>query len=161
MAETAQTQEQTGPPLPPWMFTYIVNPLMRLILRSPLHGMVSERLLLLTYTGHKSGKKYTIPVGYTRENGTLYVLTHSPWWRNFQQPAEVRVRLQGEMIGGTAEVVSDIEAVIGYIRSEMARDPEMSARRFGLELEEGEHPDRSQLETAARGGHLIAIDLHE
>jgi hypothetical protein len=32
------------------------------LLRSPLHGFMDRSTLLLTYTGHKSGKAYTTPV---------------------------------------------------------------------------------------------------
>jgi len=39
-----------------------VNQAMQTILRSPLHGMVSSTVLLITFTGRKSGNTYTTPV---------------------------------------------------------------------------------------------------
>jgi hypothetical protein len=36
---------------------------MRALLRSPLHGLLSGMLMLLSYTGRKSGRTYTIPIG--------------------------------------------------------------------------------------------------
>jgi hypothetical protein len=44
----------------------IGNVFVRLLLRSPFHGWLSDNVLLLTYTGRKSGKRYTIPVAYGR-----------------------------------------------------------------------------------------------
>jgi len=57
----------------------IINPLMKLLLRSPLHTLVSGSLLLLTFTGTKTGNEYTTPVGYWVKDGRLIVTTHSPW----------------------------------------------------------------------------------
>ena len=36
-----------------------VNRAMKLVLRSPMHGLVSKTVLLITFTGCKSGKTYT------------------------------------------------------------------------------------------------------
>ncbi len=52
----------TKPP-PLWLFRAL-NPLMRALLRSPFHGLLSGMLMLLSYTGRKSGRTYTIPIGY-------------------------------------------------------------------------------------------------
>jgi hypothetical protein len=40
------------------------NDFMSWFLRSPLHGLLSNGMMLLTVTGRKTGKKYTTPVGY-------------------------------------------------------------------------------------------------
>ncbi len=41
---------------------HAVNPLVAGILRSRVHSLLSGRLMLLTYTGRKSGRARTIPV---------------------------------------------------------------------------------------------------
>jgi hypothetical protein len=43
-------------------FTRLMNKFPAMLLRSPLHGLMSKRFLLLTFTGRKSGRKHTIPV---------------------------------------------------------------------------------------------------
>ena len=45
------SQTPTVPPM--------VTNIMKFVLRSPLHGMVSKTVLLITFTGRKSGKTYT------------------------------------------------------------------------------------------------------
>ena len=52
MSQTTQT-----PTVPP-----LVTRAMKLVLRSPVHKMVSKTVLLITFTGRKSGKTYTTPV---------------------------------------------------------------------------------------------------
>ena len=47
------------------------------VLRSPLHGMLSNGMMLITVIGRKTGKEYTLPVGYYPENGRLWILTSS------------------------------------------------------------------------------------
>ncbi len=45
------------------------NPVMSALLRLPLHGLLSRQVFLLTYTGRRSGRQYTLPVGYTPPAG--------------------------------------------------------------------------------------------
>ena len=42
------------------------NAVVRPLLQSPLHSVVSGRLMLLDYTGGKTGKQYSFAVGYMR-----------------------------------------------------------------------------------------------
>lgn len=44
----------------------IANPVVTWLLRSSLHGILSGSTLLITVTGRKSGRIYTIPVNYVR-----------------------------------------------------------------------------------------------
>jgi hypothetical protein len=43
------------------------------ILRSPLHRVLSKSTLLITLSGRKSGKLYTLPVNYVREGDILWI----------------------------------------------------------------------------------------
>src|SRR5262249_17743027 len=42
----------------------VINPVIRALLRSPVHGLMSKSLMLITFTGRKSGRRYTTPVRY-------------------------------------------------------------------------------------------------
>jgi hypothetical protein len=63
--------------MPRWLRLLIKlqNPMMRWLLRSPLHGLVSKVYLLLSVTGRKSGKVYVVPVQYAQQGDTLLILT--------------------------------------------------------------------------------------
>ena len=52
------------------------NGFMSWVLRSPLHGMLSNGMMLITVTGSKTGKKYTTPVEYFLEDDHLLVMTN-------------------------------------------------------------------------------------
>ena len=77
-----------------------------MLLRSPLHRLVSGRLALITFTGRVSGRSYTIPVRYERTDGVLEIPVMWPerkrWWRNLREEADVRLRLQGRELAGRA-----------------------------------------------------------
>jgi hypothetical protein len=89
------------------------------LLRSPLHRLASGSLLLITYRGRSSGRRFTIPVMYAERGGTLTIFVGHPerkkWWWNVRVGAEVEVRLRGRRLRGQAEVVRDSAAVETYV----------------------------------------------
>lgn len=100
------------------MMLHAPNLLVRAILRSPAHRLLSNRVLLLTYTGRRTATAYTIPVQYVAERDTLRVKVGVPerklWWRNLRRPAtavRVRLRLRGRDLAATAEVRERDDAV--------------------------------------------------
>jgi F420H(2)-dependent quinone reductase len=58
------------------------NPFMRLVLGSRAHRMMSSRLMLLSFTGRRTGRSYTTPVSYVREGTNLLVPGGGAWWKN-------------------------------------------------------------------------------
>ncbi len=64
----------------------VVNPPVKLLLRSPAHGLASGRLALITVTGRRSGRAFTIPAGYRRDGDRVTIAVGWPesklWWRN-------------------------------------------------------------------------------
>jgi len=47
-------------------FARVMNRIPATVLRSPLHPMMSGKYLLLSFTGRKSGRRYTTPVAYLK-----------------------------------------------------------------------------------------------
>jgi hypothetical protein len=54
-----------------------VNRAMKLVLRSPAHGMIDKTVLLITFIGRKTGKTYTTPVSYSQYEDQIYIFTHA------------------------------------------------------------------------------------
>ena len=102
------TQTSVHYPKPPRSVRILANAIATIILRSPWHRMRSERLLLLTFTGRKSGKEFTTPMRYVQEGETLKLqVVRSPWWKNLVGEATVHVLLHGELRTGIAEVLPE------------------------------------------------------
>ncbi len=49
------------------------NPIMAGVLRSPLHGLLSQSFMLIRVTGRKSGRMISTPVNYVRDGSALWV----------------------------------------------------------------------------------------
>jgi len=93
------------------VFNRTGNQLVRLLLQSPLHPVVSRRLALITVTGRRSGRDFTFPVGYRQDGDRVTITVMWPerkvWWRNLRGGGRVRIRLRGEQRTGHAEVQGD------------------------------------------------------
>ena len=76
----------------------IINPIMRLVLRSPMHGILSGSVMLITFTGRNSGRVFTTPVRYVRVGDKVrcYTTPETQWWRNIRGGADVVLRIAGE-----------------------------------------------------------------
>jgi F420H(2)-dependent quinone reductase len=100
------------------------NRVVALLLRSPLHPLVSRQLALITVTGRRSGRQHTLPVGYKQSDERLTIPVLWPqrklWWRNLRDGAPVRLRLRGADRGGQAHASVDDS---GAVTVEVLLDP--------------------------------------
>ena len=91
-----------------------INPLVRLVLRSPAHGLLSGHLALLSVTGRRSGRTFTFPVGYDRDGDRVTIGVDWPerkrWWRNLSEDSRVEIWLAGVRRAGTARAHGDEHA---------------------------------------------------
>ena len=127
-----------------------------LLLRSPLHRLMSGRFLLLTYRGRRTGRRYTLPAAYRRRGDELILTTDSSWWRNFSEPSPVTVRVAGRPRSGTAQAVRDPQQVADALRYLVEGQPSY-ARLAGIERSEDGTPDAEGFQRAARERILIRI----
>ena len=117
-------------------WTTRLNPLVVRMLRSPLHHVIGGGLMLITVTGRRTGRRYTIPVGYQRDGEVLHVLVskapRKQWWRNFRAPAALEVELRGERFDAVGRVVEPgSEQFFAVVEATLRRLP-MLARQFGI-----------------------------
>jgi deazaflavin-dependent oxidoreductase (nitroreductase family) len=116
-----------------WSMNKIVNPLVRSILHSPLHKLMSATLLLITYRGRKTGLKYSLPVQYVQNGNFIYIMPGMPelktWWRNLKKSAPVQLALRGQTLAGNAIVLkadTDSEEILGSLGLYLRRFPAMA-----------------------------------
>ena len=109
------------------------NDFMSWVLRSPLHGMLSKGMMLITVTGRKTEKKYTTPVEYYDQGGYLWVITsrNRTWWRNLKGGADVSLLMKRKAVSAFGEAVLDESEVEAQLREYVRRMP-VSARALGL-----------------------------
>lgn len=138
------------------------NPLMKLLLRSPWHGVASNEVMLITVTGRKSGKKYTTPVNYVRDGDVLSVLTHArrTWWRNLRGGAPVTIVLCGKTIETIGTAYEKAEDVVDLFLQHLQVAPKY-ATIFNVEVDSEGQPQRASAEAAAAGKVMVEIELPE
>ena len=139
----------------------VVNRVMAVLLCSPLHILMSSSILLIRFTGRRSGVRRTTPVRYLRESeGRLVCLTsrQTAWWHNFREPASVELRLAGRRVPATAqafpEAATEIEAVL---RRMLAVHPS-DAAYHGIDAKPGTVAEE-QLREAVANDVLVAFTL--
>jgi deazaflavin-dependent oxidoreductase (nitroreductase family) len=113
------------------------NDFMAWVLRSPFHGMLSG-MMLITFTGRKTGKTYTTPVGYYEEGGYLWVITSRDrtWWRNLKGGANVKLLLKRKPVNGYAETELDDKTVEALMYKYVKYIPQ-AAKPMGIRVENG------------------------
>lgn len=136
-----------------------LNQLMTFLLRSPVQGPLGNQLLLLTFTGRKSGKTFTTPLGYTRQGNTVVLFTDHPWYKNLQENSSVTLRLQGKQVKGTAEVVHDDKEKIAQELAAFVRQRPNGARAYNVTLDAAKQPDPISVQQAAQLFTLIYVHL--
>jgi hypothetical protein len=95
-------------------FVSRLNPVLIALLHSPLHFLASGGLMTLRYRGRKSGRTITIPCGYQRWEDRVDVLVskapRKKWWRNFETPGRVELRVRGQRLEGKALIIAADES---------------------------------------------------
>jgi deazaflavin-dependent oxidoreductase (nitroreductase family) len=148
------------PPLPEAAYR-LVNPFFEALLRSPLHFLVSDRLLLIAFTGRRSGREFTTPVAYDREGETLAITstTDSDWWRNLRGGQPVTVHLQGERRRAIAELTEDTETVAQYLRRYIERNGTENTGVVSVRIEDGYTPTLDELRQATEDIVVVRVYL--
>lgn len=102
----------------PESFFVFINVVVRLLLKSPFHSLMSGNVLLINYTGRTSGKNYSTPVRYFKDGRIIRCFTseHVEWWRNVSANPHVTL-----LVGGVSKQ---------YQARVLERDPEVIRRRL-------------------------------
>ena len=141
-------------------YRYVLNPVMRGLLRSPLHGITSRNICIVHFTGRKSGRKLNTPLSYTREGNVVRLLSNQTtrWWVNLRgEGVRVDIEIGRQRYPGTAALLEgDSEALREGVRTFIRALPR-DARVYGLKLDaEGEVVEDS---LAAIAGELILAEV--
>lgn len=137
----------------------VANDLVTFLLSSPLHKLISNQLLLLTYTGRKSGKQVTVPLGYVREGNTILLLTDHAWYKSLLTNPQVSLRIQGKTYMGSAEVTADDKAEVEREMIYFVKQRPGGARAYGVKMLPSDEPDLETVKQAAQRFTAIRIPL--
>ncbi len=149
MAEMSQS-----PTVPP-----LVTQSMKLMLRSPLHRMVSNTILLISFRGRKTGKTYTTPVCYSQYGNEVHIFTHAGWWKNLLGGASVSLRLRGQDVQGTADAIAEDKRVVAAGLAAHLQKVPSDCRYYGVTLDGQGKPNQQEVEKAVQSVVMIRVRL--
>ncbi len=132
----------------------VLNVFMRPLLRLPFPTPLTKRLMLVSFTGRKTGKVYQQPLSYVQKGDTLLNPGGGKWKLNLREDQPVRIRLRGHNVFARPEFVKDpdeIERLIGVMSAE---NPTVGAFVAIPKGPDG-RLDRSRLEAAVKYGFQI------
>jgi hypothetical protein len=143
-------------------YRYFLNPVMRSLLRSPLHGITSHNIGIVHFSGRKSGRKLSTPLSYTQEGNIVRLLSsrNTQWWLNFRgEGVAVEMEIARQRYPGTAVLLEgDSEALREGVRRFIHALPR-DAKVYGLALDANKEVVETSLATIAEQLILVEIRL--
>jgi hypothetical protein len=132
----------------------VLNVPMRVILRLPFASPLSRRLMLISYTGRKTGKAYLQPVSYVQQGNTLLTPGGGKWKWNLREGEPVPIRLLGHAVLARPELIKEADEIERLLAVMAAANPSVNAF-VGIPKGADGKLDRSRLEMAVRYGFRI------
>jgi hypothetical protein len=143
---------------PPEVFLRAINPMMKLLLRTPLAGPARNQLMVVNFTGRKSGRHYSIVVTAHVIDGILYAMTGASWKANFRDGATAQVLHNGKTTTMRGELITDKAHVTDlYYRCVESYGVKRAERAMGLGFRNHQMPTRDQFAEAVEQLNLRAI----
>jgi len=132
---------------------------MKSVLRFPLHGVVSKKIMLLTFTGRKSRKTYTIPVSYTQRGNSVAMFTNHIWWKNLVEHVQVTLQLRGRQVKAVVELNTDDVKQIAPVLAEHLRDRPTDAPIHRVTYDAAGEPVAHEVRRAAGNVRMVRFRL--
>jgi deazaflavin-dependent oxidoreductase (nitroreductase family) len=129
------------------------NTVVRRVLSLPFPTPASARLMLVTHTGRRTGRRYRQPVSYVRDGDVLLTPGGGRWTRNLRDGEPATIRLRGRDLVARPELVRDPDEVDRLLRLMRDRSPGLAS--FVPFLERNGPIDRTKLGTALEYGFCI------
>jgi hypothetical protein len=132
----------------------IGNAVLTPILRSRLAARMPD-LALLAFRGRKTGRRYTVPVGYHVVDDRGAVLTASGWKANLRGGADVEVTRGGEPRPMRALLVEDPDEVADVYLALLARVGAKRGTRVGVKVAGDRLPTHQEMVRAVGGRRAV------
>ncbi|MFI0779607.1 hypothetical protein [Streptomyces sp. NPDC021212] len=136
---------------PPESLFNAANRVVRPLLRSRLHPLVSRRLMLLTYDGAKTGRTYAIPLAsYRGAPDEVWAFgARTGWMSNFRNGRTVRLLLRRRDLRAEATAVEDREQVARLLEELVQRKGPGAVRDPFVGFPRDRHPTHEEALAAA------------
>lgn len=139
---------------PPRQVMRVVNPVLRRLLVSRFAFLLPPAMSVLEFTGRRSGRRFSVPVGVHEVRYDLVVFSEAGWRRNFADGREVTVRRGRQRRHGRAVLVEDPAKVAAALGVAVER---IGARNLAMRTAPGHEITRQDLLRLGRG--MLRLEL--
>lgn len=145
---------------PPAALLRLVNPILRSLLHTPLAGPLRTQLMVVSFTGRKTGRHFSIPLSAHVIDNDFYALTEAGWKHNFSDGAAAQVVYDGKTTAMRGELIRD-RAVVSelFLRAAQAYSVKRGQRMLGLSFRDRRIPTLEEFAEAVDRLKLVAIRL--
>ena len=128
-----------------------INPIVRLILKSPIHFLISHQILLFRVIGRRSKKIFEIPASYAHINDSLVCVTlrENLWWKNFKDIETQEIYFKGKKINKNISINFTDNAFVRDKLKELIEHNPIDAFFAGVKLDKNKVPNSADLDKAA------------
>jgi len=150
----------TAPRARTMRFQGVANRVVRVLLATPLVTRgIGQRLITVYVVGRKSGRRFSVPVAYTRHEGTMLIGTSFAWSRNLRTGEPVEVRYLGRRRTADVRVHTD-EAEVVRLYDVIARHNRQFAGFNGIGFDASGAPRPEDLHAAwATGARVLQLTV--
>lgn len=115
--------------------------------------------MLITFTGRKSGKSYTTPISYLRDDDMVTAFTGANWSRNLIDGAPVTLNIKNKEYQGQADVVADDKRAVAESLQNFLRTVRSDARFYQVKFDDDGEPNWDDVQRAAQRCVMLQIKL--
>ena len=136
-----------------------INPIVRLILKSPFHFLISHQILLFRVVGRRSKKIFEIPASYAHINDSLVCVTlrENLWWKNFKDIETQEIYFKGKKINKNISINFTDNAFVRDKLKELIEHNPIDAFFAGVKLDKNKVPNSADLDKAAELHTVIIL----
>jgi hypothetical protein len=145
---------------PPAALLRAVNPIARFLLRTPVAGTLRKQMMVVSFNGRKTGRRYSIPLSAHQIDNDLYAMTSAPWKHNFREGATAEVQHGGKTTTMRGELIQD-RAVVADLARRCAESYGVKRAQLmmGLKFRDQRIPTVEEFAEAVDREHFAAIRL--
>ncbi|KAA3643360.1 MAG: nitroreductase family deazaflavin-dependent oxidoreductase [Chloroflexi bacterium] len=149
------TNESGSGPRVSW-FAKLAFRIQAFLLKRGWMGPAGNFLMAITTTGRKSGKQFTVPIGYLNDGDAVIAMNptgNSNWMKNVQANGDVLLHIKGQSISMQGRLVSDpVEK--RRIFDIYKQTPDTFPRYFGVTVDAPE----GELNAALDKAHFVRFE---
>ena len=112
-----------------------------------------QDVMILRFRGRKTGRRYSLPVGYHRGPDSVLTTTDDRWWRNLYPEAPVRILIRRKWFSTTGAALPEHDQAVAGMTELIA-----ASERYAGWLKIGKEPDgtpsRTDVEREFAGGRI-------